>query len=157
MNLPIFVLLLRFVWFNGLIIPLLATFTIVGWKLLARPGSPVAEDGAIGIDLLVAAGVTQLSFLGSYVSNLRSIDELLRFRISLGVDVMLLISAVLFATAIVIRFFGYLPDPWGLPRRLHPFWGIKVPNIVGYVHMGLVFACNAFPSILYPVLHNRLL
>jgi hypothetical protein len=142
--------LLRFSWFSMLFLPLALTWSIALWKLLARPGRAVAEDGALGFDLLVAAGGTQLTFLAEAIS-FETDAKIVEYRVHMGTDLLVIVTALLFLTALLVRLFGY--DSYG---RLTLFFGIRVPDYIGFTTVVAVFAGNVFVEQLYPFLERNL-
>jgi hypothetical protein len=75
------------------------------------------------------------------------------YKLAMGTDLLVILTAVLFLTAVVVRFLGYDRTTNTLDR----FFGIKLPNYVGFTTVVAVFAGNVFAEQTYPFLCRSLL
>jgi hypothetical protein len=144
--------LLEYSWFSMLLLPVVLTLLTMIWKILARPASPTAEDGALGFDLIIGAGGTQLSFLGELVAFEQN-GPLTDYRLAMGIDLLVILSIVLFLTAVVVRFLGYDRRTKQLDLR----FGVQIPNYIGFIMVVAVFAGNVFAEQTFPYLCRSLL
>jgi hypothetical protein len=121
---------------TALVIPVLATLTAAGWKVLAKPSPPTREDWLIGWDLMLAAAVLVLAAAAANFAYLdrNPGDAPTIWVLWLRLWQFVVIFAALFIIAIVVKSnYSYVPyhglEPNGRAMRWCNVGGMIVITI----------------------------